>query len=713
MMDLQRILISNRSEIASRIQWTLSKLSIPSVVVFTQEDLNSEFVRNSSASYPIESYLSIEEMIRVARLSRSTAIIPGYGFLSEVLEFAECVEKAGLNWIGPSPTSMLMLSDKATCRDLAFSNGIPTIPGSDPIIDVAHCRNVARHIGFPGLLKNTAGGGGMGQFVIYDESEVEGKFMKAVQVGNEWFGGGNIIYERYIPKGKHIEIQIFGDRHGDVVHLGTRECSAQRNRQKVIEESPCSSIPSEVLREMERQAVRLGELAGYRSAGTVEFIVDMDDNSFYLLEVNTRLQVEHTVTESRFPGLDLVEWMIYEALDDSFSCVTAKESLSGGVPNGYSIQARVYAENPSLGYRPSPGTITELTYPEHTRWHFNRDELTNFDGTTRIDSHLRVGDEIPPTYDMTIGKVIAFHPTSREKAIERLQMSLEATRINGSLATNVDFIQAALQDDEFKDASYDTVAFLKRVSSEFSPPSIEIVQPGLQTTIQDWPGRIGYWDIGMPPSGPCDWVSAVFANQIVGNDPSCAVIECTLVGPSIKFHKNCIFALTGSDAKIKLSGEKIQLNTPIFAEKGQVLKVGNIISGFRVYVAIQGGLDTPNYLGSQSTFPGGSTGGLHGQPLRPTDWIPLQRHHDPDMNLCNHDLECPPNFVIPSEEDGWTINVTVGPHLSEDLINKECFEDFLGKAEYIVDHNSNRLKKGCVVYYSCCCYFFVLYIDLG
>jgi urea carboxylase len=361
----RKILIANRGAIACRIIRTLDRMGIASVAVYSEADRTAPHVCRASEAACIgpspaaQSYLRADTILEVARETGAEAIHPGYGFLSENAGFAEACAQAGIAFIGPTPDQMRAFGLKHRARALAERAGVPLAPGSLLLDDAAHARREARRIGYPVMIKSTAGGGGIGLQLCRSEDEMEALFGRVARLAGGNFADSGVFLEKYVARGRHIEVQIFGDGKGRVVALGERDCSTQRRNQKIVEETPAPGLSDEVRSSLHRTAIRLGESVSYANAGTVEFMFDTASQDFYFLEVNTRLQVEHGVTEE-VTGIDLVEWMVRQAAGEDFP-------LDVPAPRSASIQARLYAEDPAHDFRPSSGLLTRAAFPDDAR----------------------------------------------------------------------------------------------------------------------------------------------------------------------------------------------------------------------------------------------------------------------------------------------------------------------------------------------------------
>jgi acetyl-CoA carboxylase biotin carboxylase subunit len=450
---IRRLLVANRGEIAVRVIRACREMGIISVAVYSQADRSALHVHLADEAYPLggvtprESYLNQQKILEVARYARVDAIHPGYGFLSENAAFVEDVERAGLIFVGPSSGAIRTLGDKVSARRLANKLGIPTVEGTiEPLESESDGIDVARTIGFPVLLKAAAGGGGKGMRVVHTANEFAAAFRMAQSEARTAFDDTRVYIEKYIPNPRHVEIQIMGDRYGNVLHLGERECSIQRRHQKVIEESP-SPIVDETLRaQLGQAAVRAVREARYYNAGTVEFLLDADRH-YYFLEVNTRLQVEHPVTEW-ITGIDLVKMQLQIAMGERL--LLQQEEIHF---NGHAIEARIYAEDPRENFFPSTGTLQVYVLPQGPR--------------VRVDNGFRAGDPVSVHYDPLLAKVITYGRT-RQEAIETMRRAL-AEFIVAGVRTTIPFCQFVLSHEEFRAGNFDT-GF---VANNFSPEVLE------------------------------------------------------------------------------------------------------------------------------------------------------------------------------------------------------------------------------------------------
>lgn len=444
-----KILIANRGEIALRVIRTCKEMGIKTVAVYSTADENSLHVKFADEAVCIgppaskESYLKIPSILAAAEITNAEAIHPGYGFLAENAEFSRICSEHDLKFIGPSPHMISTMGDKATAKTTMIKNNVPVVPGSDGTVsDPKEAENIAKEIGFPVIIKATAGGGGRGMRVVHEEANFKNAFSTCRNEAEAAFGNAEVYIEKFIVDPRHIEIQILGDQHGNVVHLGERECSLQRRHQKILEEAPSPVMTLEVRKKMGDAAVNAGKAIDYEGAGTVEFIVDKDLN-FYFMEMNTRIQVEHPVTEE-ITFTDLVREQIIAAAGGKISTKPLKM-------RGHAIECRINAEDPAHNFRPSPGTITTFNIPGGR--------------SVRVDTHAYAGYKIPPYYDSMIAKLIVSAPT-REEAINRMRRSLEEFVIEG-IKTTIPYHLQLMDDPNFQSGQFNT-QYLEK-SFKFNP----------------------------------------------------------------------------------------------------------------------------------------------------------------------------------------------------------------------------------------------------
>jgi urea carboxylase len=660
----KRVLVANRGEIACRIIRTLDRLGIESVAVYSEADRHSPHVRMATRSVAIgpsaaaDSYLNAARVLAAARESGAEAIHPGYGFLSENADFAQACAGAGIVFIGPTPAQMRLFGLKHTAREAAAAAGVPLAPGSSLVADVAAAQAEAARIGFPVMLKGTAGGGGIGLQRCHDAAELAAGFERTQRLASRSFGNAGVFLERFIARGRHIEVQIFGDGAGRVLALGERDCSAQRRHQKLLEETPPPGIRPTILDDIRAAAVRLCESVGYANAGTVEFIYDVETEAFYFLEVNTRLQVEHGITEA-VTGIDLVEWMIGQASADPD---WAEHFARGApVPQGAAIEARLYAEDPAQDFRPQAGLLTEVRFPPHIR----------------VESFIAAGTEVTPFYDPLLAKIVV-DGKDRQAAVKALQAALADTSLCG-IETNLPFLREVVGSAAFMAGGMTTRAL---ESIAYAPNGIEVIEGGTLTTVQDLPGRLGYWAVGIPPSGPMDARAFADANRAVGNPPGTAGLEITVSGPTLRLRSDCLICLSGAEMGATLDGAAVEWHVPVLAKAGAVLEIGGASrAGCRAYLAVRGGLDVPLYLGSRSTFTLGKFGGHGGRALAAGDVLPIGTVAQ---------AQAPANIAAPAAiGDSWEIAVLEGPHAAPDFFTEAGLAAFYA-ASWEVHYNSSR-----------------------
>ncbi|MCB0555283.1 MAG: acetyl-CoA carboxylase biotin carboxylase subunit [Phaeodactylibacter sp.] len=454
---MKKLLIANRGEIALRIMRTAHEMGIKTVAIFSEIDRNAPHVRFADEAVCIgpnpsnQSYLNGARIIEVARELNVDAIHPGYGFLSENAVFARAVESAGILFVGPSPFSIEVMGSKLAAKAAVKEYDIPMVPGLDrAITDVEAAKNLARKIGFPILIKASAGGGGKGMRIVEKEAEFEEQMQRAISEATSAFGDGSVFLEKYIASPRHIEIQVLADQHGNAVHLFERECSVQRRHQKVLEEAPSSILTPEVRKKMGQDAIKVARACNYRGAGTVEFLVD-DKLNYYFLEMNTRLQVEHPVTEM-ITGVDLVEQQILIALGQPLSL--RQDSLS---IKGHAVELRVYAEDPQNNFLPSIGTLTRYQRPRGAN--------------IRVDDGYDEGMSIPIYYDPMIAKLITWGG-NRDAAIQLMLEAIGQYEIEG-VATTLPFGRFVLEHEAFTSGQFDT----HFVQKHFKPEKLEETNP--------------------------------------------------------------------------------------------------------------------------------------------------------------------------------------------------------------------------------------------
>jgi acetyl-CoA carboxylase biotin carboxylase subunit len=438
--QIRRLLVANRGEIAVRIVRACQALNIECVLAVSEADVDTLGARLANATVVIgpgpaaQSYLRIDAIVDAALRSGCDAVHPGYGFLSERSGFARACREANLLFVGPSPEAIDAMGDKITAVGLAEKAGVPRVPGSGALRDYIHAKQCASNLGYPVLIKATAGGGGRGMRIVHVENDLEGAMSSAANEAQSAFGDATLYMEKFVESARHIEIQIMADSHGNVVHLGERECSTQRRHQKLIEEAPSPSITAAMRDAMGECAVRLASNAGYLNAGTVEFVVDLTAQSFYFLEMNTRIQVEHPVTEL-VTGIDIVVEQIRVAQGEKLSFTQSDVQM-----HGHAIECRINAENPDKNFLPRPGKLDLWWLPQGEG--------------VRVDTHCYEGYEVPPFYDSLLAKLIV-HGSTRGEAIERMKNALTDFRIGGLPTTKV-LHEDVLRHDDFVQANVTT-----------------------------------------------------------------------------------------------------------------------------------------------------------------------------------------------------------------------------------------------------------------
>jgi 3-methylcrotonyl-CoA carboxylase alpha subunit len=450
---IKSLLVANRGEIACRIFRTARRLGIRTIAVFSDADGNAQHVREADEAFrigaaaPRESYLNIERILEAARATGAQAIHPGYGFLSENSHFAQACVDAGLVFVGPPAGAIAAMGSKIVAKARMRAAGVPVLPGYDGTQqDLPHLESAALELGLPLIIKPASGGGGKGMRIVADKAEIPEALAAARRLAESAFGDSALLLERYLPAPRHLEVQVFGDTHGNFVHLGDRDCSIQRRHQKLIEEAPAPALPAEVHERLRAAALLVAREIGYVSAGTVEFL--FDGRQFYFMEMNTRLQVEHTVTEA-VTGLDLVEWQLRVASGEPLPLEQEDIRL-----HGHAIEARVCAEDPERDFLPSAGTLKLMQWPEAE--------------SIRVDAGFSSGDTVPATYDSLLGKVIAW-ATDRGQAAALLSSALEDTYCAG-VQTNEKWLSRVLRAPRFLEARH-SIAFLQETGADFAGPS--------------------------------------------------------------------------------------------------------------------------------------------------------------------------------------------------------------------------------------------------
>lgn len=434
----EKVLIANRGEIALRIIRACRELGIKTVAVYSEADRYALHVKFADEAVCIgppsskESYLSIPRLIAAAEVTNADAIHPGYGFLAENANFAEICATSGLTFIGPKPDAITAMGDKALAKETMRKAGVPIVPGSDGVIsDINEAKKIAGDVGYPVIIKATAGGGGRGMRIVREDAEFENAFRTASHEAETAFGNPAVYIEKYVEEPRHVEIQVVGDRYGNVIHLGERDCSIQRRHQKLVEESPSPAVTPEIREAMGAAAIKGSKSVNYLGAGTIEFLLDKNKN-FYFMEMNTRIQVEHPVTEEVY-GVDLLKMQIEVVAGMRLKKTTPK-------PQWHVIECRINAEDPNYDFRPSPGKITSFHLPGGFG--------------VRVDTHAYVGYEIPPYYDSLVAKLIVKGKT-REEAIDKMYHTLDEFIVEG-IKTTIPFHKKLMKNDRFREGNFDT-----------------------------------------------------------------------------------------------------------------------------------------------------------------------------------------------------------------------------------------------------------------
>ena len=594
-------------------------------------------------------------------------------------------------WVGPSPESIESFGIKHVARDLATKAGVPIVPGTKGLIaSEEDAVKESEKLGFPVMLKATAGGGGMGLAIAHSIEEVKQSFATVKSRGENLFKNAGMFIERFYPDSHHIEVQVFGNGQGKAIHFGERECSIQRRHQKVIEECPSpfvvkhprkppnvksksthtlSDLRTDLREGLCSAAVRLAESTKYGSAGTIECLVDDKSGDFFFLEMNTRLQVEHGITELCY-DVDLVELMLRQA-DAQLAgrggiSYDGLEHLQPKEPRGAAIEARVYAENPAKNYVPSPGTLQLVDWG-------------TVDGS-RIDTWVHTGTIVSSHYDPLLAKVMVHRP-KREECIQSMQELLSKSRICGP-PTNLQFLAAIVDDPQFA-IGVTMTKFLTHFS--FSPAAIDVIKAGAYTLVQDHPGR-PTMGRGFPHAGPIDPLAFQIANLLVGNPPGAEGLECTLDGPELSFLGSAVVAVCGAPMQITLDGNEEVMWSRLPIKAGQTLRIGKTTSGgCRSYLAVYGGLPSvAEWFGSKATSPGVGVGGYQGRQLAAGDLLAITR------DIPNHLLK-PLKLsgrLIPQYPSHWDILAMAGPYEEAYLLEEDV--DIIYNTTWKISHNAAR-----------------------
>ncbi|OBZ73034.1 putative urea carboxylase [Grifola frondosa] len=625
MPEPHKLLVANRGEIAVRILRTAKRLQIPTVAVYTRSDATAPHVLLADEAVALCS--DDDDPSR----TRAATCTPKRSWKCNV-HFAGLLCAAGITWLGPRPEIIHAMGLKHQARALAAEK--------------------ASKIGFPVMLKSTAGGGGMGLVVCRAADDLHSRYVATEERAKSLFKNGGLFLERYFPAARHVEVQVFGNGLGHVIHMGERECSIQRRHQKVIEETP---NVEDVRERMCAAAVRLCQHIKYNSAGTVEFIVDDVTGEFFFLEMNTRLQVEHPVTEVVNPGLDIVELMILQGIAERFTDhrgITSSQldqrsfQIAPQEKKTHAIEVRVYCENAAAQFKPCPGVLQHVQFME-ADW-------------LRVETWVGTGTTVTPFFDPLVCKLIVT-ASDRSEAISRLRQALWECKIYGP-PNNLAYLRAICESEVFQRGNA-TTTFLDEFN--FTPRAVDVISGGLETTVQDHPGRrLG---LGIPRSGPMDSLAFRAANILVGNDAGTEALEMTLMGCKLYFHTAAVIAVTGAPVLV-------------------TVVVGTIKNaGFRAYLAIRGGFpEIPLYLGSKSTSMG--LGGYQGRALAAGDCLALGlcEPQEPERSLIV------PHTLIPSYPTDWVIYCLAGPHCDEEFITPAGIEAFFA-TQWTVSASSNRM----------------------
>jgi urea carboxylase len=679
--QLHTVLIANRGEIALRLLRCCDALSLKTVVVYTAEDAGSPHAGQGTHAVLLQGkesegkgYLDKQAIIEAAKKHNAQVILPGYGFLSENEEFAKLVEDAGIIFAGPRSDTIRDLGLKHICRQLAKKANVPCVPGSDLLKDEEEAIQEAKRIGYPVMLKASAGGGGLGLQVCHDQEQLSKAYESVSARSKSLFGSSTCFLEKYIERGHHIEVQIFGNGLGDVVDFGERECSIQRRHQKVIEEAPSAFVQSRknFRKEITECARRFASQAKYKSAGTLEFLVDDDTGEFYFLECNTRLQVEHCVTEMVW-DIDLVALMLQQAQYEveGKGGIPSKDllSLQRSDPTGWAIEARCYCENPLRNYAPSPGQL------QLVEW--------NTTDNDRVDGWVSTGTIITPSYDPLLAKVIS-RGENRKEAITNLTRLLRKSIVYGP--TNKDFLASILESDAFIKGPTLT-NFLTESGFKYTPIALQVLDGGVSTSIQDLPARssIGH---GIPIAGPMDPMHFRLANVIVGNPQTIESLEITFKGPTLQFYAPCVICLVGAEMDFYINDESVEMFSAIQVKANSIIRIGIAKKGgCRAYLAILGGFPSvPLYLDSRSTTGLIALGGHQGRDLQTGDVLEIQSVESRSMTS----FTLPTNLRFNHFEDKEVpLYCMRGPFDDEEYITKDGLDTIYGKPMK-VGHNIAR-----------------------
>ena len=606
----RKVLIANRGAIACRIIRTLDRMGIASVAVYSEADRHSMHVARAGEAVPIgpsppaESYLKVDAIIDAARSTGAEAIHPGYGFLAENPGFAEACAEAGIVFIGPSPAHIRAFGLKHEARELAELAGVPVVPGSGLIRDVGHAMSEADRISYPVMIKSTAGGGGIGLQLAATPSDLVPMYERVERLARNNFKDPGMFLEKYVARGRHIEVQIFGDGKGNVIALGERDCSAQRRNQKVIEETPAPNLPDND---------SLGALADGVPPRSVGQLRKRGHRRISLRRRDRRILLPRG--QYAPPG---------RARRDGRGHRHRPRRMDGAAGGGRDAAARPEQHRAEAAHRFRCGSTPKIPAAISAR---ARAVLTHvaWPKATRVETWVQSGSEVSPFYDPMLAKIIATGANARRGACSKLQAALDATEIGG-IETNLDYLRQLCRLDVLARGE-----MLTRTLQSFAyqADTIEVLDA---RDADDDPGLAGaalaIGRSGVPPSGPMDPLSFRLANRLVGNDDGAAGIETTLSGPTLKFNADTVICLGGAELAATLDGEPVAYWQAVAVKAGQVLKLGSVTgAGVRAYIAVRGGIDVPKYLGSRSTFTLGKFGGHGGRTLRTGDVLHIGASH--------------------------------------------------------------------------------------
>ncbi|KAJ7476415.1 allophanate hydrolase subunit 2-domain-containing protein [Mycena galericulata] len=667
-----KLLVANRGEIALRIMRTARAEGIATVAIYTSSDALSPHVTaadeaiflgpqssdDKSPEAESQAYLSGPRIVSLAQEHGVTMLHPGYGFLSENAEFAQAVLDAGIVWLGPRPSVIKLMGLKHLAREVAREANVVCVPGSEGLMeDETTTIQIANRIGFPVMLKASAGGGGMGMVICDNEDALVDAFSRVKKRAEFLFNDGGVFLEHYFPSARHIEIQIFGNGVGDVVCMGERECSIQRRHQKIIEETPSPFLETQLRVEMCEAATRLASFVKYGSAGTVEFLVDNETSEFFFLEMNTRIQGVAELAGS--PGLATTSVEMQQTTYDSL--------LENGrkLGSSHSIEARIYAENPAEEFRPCPGVLQHVNIP-------NREH-----DWLRVETWISTGTTITPFFDPLLCKIVVSAP-NRIEAISRLRDVLEQSQIQGA-TNNMEYLKEILDNATFRSGGATT-------------RSMTVLAAAIETTVQDFPGRTTR--LGIPRSGPLDSISFRAADILVGNPMGMEGLEMIVLpgSPStFQFHVAAVVAVTGKDVLVNVNGQEADIWSRIIVPAGGKLSLSAkpvATTGLRTYLAVRGGFPfVPKYLGSKSTSFG--LGGFQGRSLIAGDEIALAKDCGPTETDSTCAKSVPPAHV-PVFPSHFVIHVLSGPHDDQEYVTSDGISKFYA-TRWRVSPSSNRL----------------------